>query len=86
MEIELESIWNIVRRDAEIVERLDRAYHNEAYRGPKEGALREIIGHAFVKEIRHDEDLLNLVYGLVQELPAEDIAKIAKEAIEPEDE
>jgi len=84
MEIELESIWNIVRRDAEIVERLDRAY--QAYRGPKEGALREIIGHAFVKEIRHDEDLLNLVYGLVQELPAEDIAKIAKEAIEPEDE
>lgn len=86
MRIEIESIWNIVRRDADIVERLDKAYHSENARGPNEGVLREIIGHAFAKEIRHDEDLLNLVYGLVQELPAKDIAEIAKQAIELEDE
>jgi hypothetical protein len=86
MEIDIESIWNIVRRDADIVERLDRAYHSENARGPNEGVLRDIIGHAFVKEIRYDVDLLNLVYGVVQELPAADIAKIAKKAIEPEDE
>ena len=84
--MELMSIVNIAKRDAEIVERLNKAYHNEAYRGPNEGALREILGHAVMRQMRHDDDYCALAGEVISELPAKDIAWIAKKAIEPEEE
>lgn len=68
----------LVRNEREIIERLDNALSSD---GPHAGLLREMIANHLAYDL-YDDELAAILLEIVWSMSAEELEKIAREAIE----